>query len=864
MLRATPPGEDPIGDARATAVGFFAQGSPPGEDGVNNLYQHALDAATPPGSAPERVSHGAPDYLHLITIAEQQANLYVQQVNRRSWTRSYRAFHNEHFTGSKYGHKDWANRSKIFRPKTRSAVRKDGAAVAASLFGTVDAIACSPGDEADPRQRAAASLMQELINYRTDRTSGRAAIPWFLTAMGARQDAQITGICASKQYWKLELRKSHEEDATDEAGNPLLTMNEAGTYATTKRPVYVPDVDRPDIRLFPPECVIMDPAADWTNPAQSAAYLLLKYPMRLYEVEKKTQDPLNPWKALPPDLLKGTAEASKFDAAAIRRAREFGLDRFDETQNSAEFDIIWVYEAFIRIDGEDKCFFSLGDKAFLTDPKPTREVYPEQAGDRPVIIGYGALEAHRIYPMSAVESWQQTQQEINDVANLYLDTMKQNVAPVTKVVRGRSVDLEALHRRGPNSHILVTRLDDIDFARPVDIPQSVIVGMEKLDVDMDDLAGQFNAGSVQTNRTLNDTVGGLKLIAGASNAVQEFDIRLWIETWAEPALAQVVRLEQYYESDEIILGICGQRAQLWQKHGINRITDDLIDQQVVIRIDAGLGVGDPQQRLAKFRDATMVAAPLLAQSQEFQSGQVKLNIEEVMNEVFGAVGYRDGGKRFITVAPPNPQAAQQQQAMQGLTLQNMLAEIAKKRAQAQHAQAQAGHAQAMGLAAIAGARTDARRQAADERNSAFDHAHEVHDRMLAANEQGFRHATELANAVSDDRPQRTEEAQRSPFFPSPRIFRSVADYARDGSMAWGGVRGGGGSDSAAYSNHPHPDGSQALAVDPPHKGEGREPASESDFLQLLAALAAPRERHVAFVRDPATGRIAGARVVEGG
>jgi hypothetical protein len=353
--------------------------------------------------------------------------------------------------------------------------------------------------------------------------------------------------------------------------------------------------------------------------------------------------------------------------------------------------------------------------------------------------------------MAPVESWQQTQQEINDVANLYLDTMKQNVAPVTKVVRGRSVDLEALHRRGPNSHILVTRLDDIDFARPVDIPQSVIVGMEKLDVDMDDLAGQFNAGSVQTNRTLNDTVGGLKLIAGASNAVQEFDIRLWIETWAEPALAQVVRLEQYYESDAVILGIAGARAKLWQKHGVDRITDDLMDHQVTIRINAGLGVGDPQQRLAKFRDATAVAAPLLAQSPDFQSGKIKLNTAEIMNECFGAVGYRDGGKRFITEQPPDAQAQQQGQMQQGLMIQNLLAEIALKRAKAQHAQAQAGHAQVLGTAAIANVGLDRARLAHEARMDAFDHGHQLHDRMLAAHDQGHRHAMEVANAHHSER-----------------------------------------------------------------------------------------------------------------
>jgi hypothetical protein len=364
----------------------------------------------------------------------------------------------------------------------------------------------------------------------------------------------------------------------------------------------------------------------------------------------------------------------------------------------------------------------------------------------------------------------------------------------------------------------VTRLDDIDFARPVDIPQSVIVGMEKLDVDMDDLAGQFNAGSVQTNRTLNDTVGGLKLIAGASNAVQEFDIRLWIETWAEPALAQVVRLEQYYESDEIILGLCGQRAQLWQKHGVSRITDDLMDRQVTIRINAGLGVGDPQQRLAKFRDATAVAAPLLAQSPDFQSGKIKLNTAEIMNECFGAVGYRDGGKRFISESPPDPAQAQQQQMQQGLALQNMLAEIALKRARAQHAQGQAANAQALGMAAIAGAHTDHARLMHDARNAAFDHAHQVHDRLLAAHEQGHRHAMQVADAHD-------------------------ARMAKNGGVVNGGMVN---SEETPLTAHHSPLTSS-------------EASPETDVLQqLIAALAAPRPP-IEFTRDPTTGRISGAR-----
>lgn len=731
MLRATPPGEDRVTGA---SVARRADGGP-----------------VDPKANADRIKGGV-DYLHLVSLAQQQANLYIQQVNRRFWTRSYRAFHNQHFEGSKYGHRDWAQRSKIFRAKTRSAVRKDGAAVASSLFGTVDAITCSPGNESDANQRAAASLMQELVNYRTDRTSGRDAIPWMLTAMGARQDAVLTGICVTKQYWKLQLRKSHDEPHTwrDEQGEDQQYLDadpETGDTKPATRAVFVPDVDRPDVMLFPPENVMIDPAAEWTNPSQTAAYLVLKHPCRIDDVRKNEDDPRNPWHKLGADVLKSNAETMKFDSAAIRRAREFGLDRFDETMNSAEFDVVWVYENFFRVNGEDMCFFSLGDKHYLTDPKPVREVYPEQDGDRPVVFGYGAMESHRIFPMSAVESWQQTQQEINDVANLFLDTLKLGIAPITKVRRGRNIDLDAVHRRGPNSHVLVQAADDVTFEPSPPIPGAVQMAMEKLDVDMDDLAGQFNSGTVQTNRSLNDTVGGLQLVAGAANAVQEFDIRLWLETWCEPVLAQIVKLEQFYESNAIILGLCGERAQLVQKHGVDQITDDLLAHQVTIRVNAGLGAGDPRQRLQKFQMANAVAMPILAQCREFQKGEIGPNIEEIMNECYGAVGYRDGGKRFIKTFPPEQPGPQQ-----GLMIQKLQAEIERMRNQGKGALM-------TGLAAVKKADLGDKVLEADQVNSLLQHLtglteadrahhHKTMDRHVKAFDLGHRHANELADRLS--------------------------------------------------------------------------------------------------------------------
>src|SRR5262249_48162407 len=111
------------------------------------------------------------DWLKLLREAEERASKYVGENLRAAWESSYRAFRNQHFQGSKYYHSDYRNRSKLFRPKTRSAVRRSDAAAVAALFSTTDAAKLTAGDESNPLQRANAALIQEVLNYRTDRTS---------------------------------------------------------------------------------------------------------------------------------------------------------------------------------------------------------------------------------------------------------------------------------------------------------------------------------------------------------------------------------------------------------------------------------------------------------------------------------------------------------------------------------------------------------------------------------------------------------------------------------------------------------------------------------------------------------------------
>lgn len=640
--------------SRGLPVSFSQPGRPPGEDGVEHAALHATEH--PEGVDDYSIERPGIDFLSVVRQAEQQAQLYMAQVNRRAWAQSYRAHHNEHFIGSKYTKPEWRNRSRLFVPKTRTAVRKDLATVAASLFNSIKAIDCLPGNDGDPRQRGAAALMEQIVNYRTDRTSGKNAFPWFLVALGSRMDADLTGICVTKQEWENKFRKVREDAYLDDESGETRVKQQFEML-----------VDRPDMKLYPPENVIIHTGASWLNPAQSAAFLILKSPMTFDEIRAKEDDPFKPWHHLSDAELRGASNLGKMDMEAIRRARESGLDRYDETQTGTQFQVVWVCETFVRMNNEDWTFYSVGDQYYLTDPRPTREVYPEQDGERPVTIGYGSLESHRIFPMSSVESWQPLQIETNDLRNLQLDSFKQNVMPVTKVVRGKRIDLDQVKRRSSGSAIMVDNKDDVIFETPPQVANASIQMSNELNLELDDLAGQQNYGSVETNNALGKTLGGLKLAAGAANAVAEFDVRVWIETWANNALAQIVKLEQYYESDQTVLELCGQRAQLWEKHGINQIDDDLIDSQVGIRVSVGLGAGDPQQRLAKFQSAMQVFAPLAAQSQEFQSGQFEPDIQAIGDEVFGAVGYQDGGKRFIKVNPgprPNPMGDLQTQKLQ--------------------------------------------------------------------------------------------------------------------------------------------------------------------------------------------------------
>lgn len=661
----------------------------PGEDGLEQARsdQQALQ----------------PDsyWVECFKRAKKSAADYQQTKLQSAWARNYRAFSNRHFSGSKYDTYRYRSRSKLFKPKTRAAVRKNDATAATSMFSTEDVVSVTPERASDKLQASTAIFLNEDLNYRLDRSNKWAGPNWFLTAIGARQDTQLTGVCVSKQYWEYQERVvdvmvdvEQETLSLDDTGQPVvdLTTGQPVTQKQTVRQMQQQKEitrDRLMILLFPPEQCMIDRTGDWRDPIQEGGAFIAAYPMRMDDVEDiiKQQADRNvmggkPWRQnIDLAKLKGAKGDRDSAAAAVRRSRDDGMDRYDNVFQGKDNETVWLYEMFYRKDGEDWNWWMLGESTLLSDPRTTEENYPEQKGDRPYVRGLGALETHKTHPMAPVESWQPLQMEMNDITNLSLDAMKMAISPITKVKKGTGVDLKQVQNRGPDASILVTNMDDVTFDRAPGPDGNSQLYTNILSNDFDELAGVFSNGSVQSNRMLNETVGGMQLLSASANALTEFDLRIWVETWVEPCLAQCINCIRYYESDEVVISVAGERAGLIENIvagnsnmssldpqaqqadaqqqqnpfeppvSIHDVLGNLDTAQVSVRVNVGIGALDTTQRMQKFMSAVSITkdmSPMLAQQ------NIQPNGAALLQEAWGLCGYKDAD-RFFTKAPPQQQ-----------------------------------------------------------------------------------------------------------------------------------------------------------------------------------------------------------------
>lgn len=569
------------------------------------------------------------DYLKLSQEAFEASTTYMDANLRSDFDYSLKAFRNEHAPGSKYLSEEYKARSRIFRPKTRSIIRKNEAAGAVALFSNMEVVNLTPGNPDDLMSVASAAAMKEILEYRLTKT-----IPAFPVCLGALQDAQVQGAVISYNYWEYQVRKD-------------------GTKVK----------DQPCIELRPVENIRMDAGASWLDPVNTSPYWCDIIPMYVCDVrammesvDDKTGNPK--WKTFKDEII---AKAKPDAMDSTRQARLGKLqDPHEESSGIKSFDVVWVMRWFMRnSQGEDQTFYTLGTEEMLTEAKPIDEVYFH--GKRPYTMGYAILETHKTLKTSLPTLAKPLQQETNDVANQRLDNVKFVLNKRWIVARGRQVDVQSLVRNVPGGVTLTTDpKNDVQESNWPDVTSSAYAEQDRLNADFDDLVGNFSPSTKVANNAVNDTLGGSKLAMQGAGMMSDYLLRTFIETWWEPTLRQLILLEQHYETDEVVLSVCANKARMFPRFGISKITDMMLLNEVNVTVNVGMGSSNPRERQQNFLAATNAAIALI------QNAPPSANVQEMVKEIYSNAGYRDGSRFFNDQQDPRlAKAMQMVQQMQG-------------------------------------------------------------------------------------------------------------------------------------------------------------------------------------------------------
>ena len=455
-----------------------------------------------------------------------------------------------------------------------------------------------------------------------------------------------------------ENRESYVE--VDNANNPI--MDESGEPQIHEQITAIKD--SPVIELISPENIRIDPAADWADPIKSTPYIVHMIPMYLQDVREKIES--GEWLDVTDEELLSTGQQNETDNATRLVRDEPRMDpKENETASSdiKDFWIIWVHKNVVKVEGVDYCYYTAGSDFMLTEPVPLREMYPWlREGERPYVMGCVNLEAHKIYPSGTVELTEELQAAANDIWNQRFDNVKLAMNKRYHIRRDRNIDLDALFRSVPGGAVEMDDPDqDVRIVETRDVTGSAYAEQDRINMDFDELQGNFSTSTVQGARSLNETVGGMQLLAGNSSTLAEYTLRTFSETWVEKTLKQLLRLEQFYETDQVILAVAGQQAeQQFLRFKTDEIMDELLKQDVLLKVNVGMNATDPLRKVQNLLNGVNALA-------QFPGVAEQINLPELSKEIFGQLGYKDGS-RFVVIQESNPEMQELQAQLEELQM----------------------------------------------------------------------------------------------------------------------------------------------------------------------------------------------------
>lgn len=667
------------------------------------------------------------DWLALAQAAFNSSTTYFEANYRKSINDSIRAFNNQHPMDSKYVQPSYDKRSHLYRPKMRTVIRKNEAAIAAAFFSNLDVIATQALDPSNPAEQVSAEIMKEILKYRLEKS-----IPWFQIICGGLQDAQTTGVVCAHIHWEYEeedeptqaplVTESGEEEESLPTGALKLGVEHQTPAQQEQAPVLGVTVesaqprivkDKPTIDLIPVENIRIDPAANWMDPINSSPYVIHLIPMYVQDVKGYMHS--GEWMTYADGVIVSAIDgnASESTQTARNPGRENPYN--SSTREVQDYEIVWVQRHIHRRNNCEYEFYTLGTQALLTEPRPLKETVFH--GKRPYVMGNCVIETHKVMPSSIPTLGRGLSDESNEIVNQRSDNVKFVLNKKFIVKRGKESDVAGLVRNVPGG--VVTMDDPQGDVRELtwpDVTQSAYEEQNRVDRDIDELLGNFNPASLMAlTGSGNQPARNMAMLGQSQGTMTEYAIRTYVETFVAPVLRQLVLLEQEYETDQVILALAAKKSKGFQKLGIDRVTDDLLMAELTISVNVGMGATDPMMKLQKFLGGIQAYVGMLRYSPQ------GMNMPEVGKEIFGYLGYGDA-TRFFTSDDPGKQMMQQQIQQLMKAVQELQGKLKEK---------QTGHMVNLRKADIAaGAKLEATKiheQHEDRRNVA------THIRALAEN-----------------------------------------------------------------------------------------------------------------------------------
>ena len=576
-----------------------------------------------------------PNWSRRAKDAWRFSTSYVDSNYRRLWDDSIRAFNNQHPGDSKYNSEIFRKRSHLFVPKTRAIVRKNEAAAAAAFFSNLDRIAVTAQNQNDQQERVSAEVMQQLLQYRLTKS-----IPWFQVVLGGMQDAQVQGAAVAHVHWRYSMKR-------DAKGK--LVRNE----------------DKPCVDLIPIENFRFDPSAHWTDPVNSSPYLIHVIPMYVVDVKARMSRP-DPkgrqWKSYPDSALVSESADDSTRRTRVGNQQDPALER----RSVSDYDICWVHRHIHRWNGTDYEFYTLRSERMLTEPEPLEMTVFH--GKRPYVMGSMMIETHKPLAQPLPNLVKDLQEEINEIKNQRLDNVKFVLNKGYFAKRGKNVDLPALVRNVPGRVVLMDNpQEDVVENQWQDVTQSAYLEEDRNTANFDELVGNFSSASVQTARSPREPARAMTLLQAPANMLTEYALMTYAETFVQPILRQLVLLEQHYETDQNVLNLAGQKSKQFQKFGMDKVTDDLLEKEMVVNVNVGMGNTDPVTKMQKFLAGINSFAAVAARPPP------GMNLSEVWKEIAALSGYQDG-ERFTMGNDPELMKLQQQNQQLMQAIQKLMAE----------------------------------------------------------------------------------------------------------------------------------------------------------------------------------------------